>query len=383
ALKFTQRGAVVIRLELLNATTHEFRLSVEDTGTGIPLNQQDKLFEAFQQADSSISRSYGGTGLGLTITRQLAELMDGNLSVKSAPGEGAKFSVNLQMEPASEAPPLKPALKNKSILLIEPNPFLGKYLEMMLNRWGASARWVSDYRAVWSNLYDSPEEFRNYDLICIDDTAVAENGPDLTQKLKGLGLTTRLCLLYHNAASESVTTLKAASFHTVQPKPHLLDHYQELIIDALSDKPRTMPDARETEDKTDSGPSLRILVGEDNNVNQLVIRGLLKKLNHSSTIVDNGKEVLRVLEESPDDFDLILMDCEMPVLNGFEATRALRSWEENNHRPRIPVIALTAHILPEQKNACLDAGMDEMLTKPVQTGKLQSVLNRFSGTSDG
>jgi signal transduction histidine kinase/CheY-like chemotaxis protein len=378
ALKFTQRGAVHVSLAQNNEVPNGVRIMVQDSGIGIPEAQQATLFEAFQQADNSIARSYGGTGLGLAITRQLAELMGGKVQLASVEGEGSRFWVDLQLPSLQPAPEL-PDMGQARLLLIENSHLLAQALEAAASRWGLALVVVADGAAAWAQLQMARSQGQAFDLIVIKEELRPVSGIDTGIKLKALGLKAPMVLLYHNATATVPTSALAHGFASIHPKPYLLDDYQAIFAGALKPPVVSQRPAEAVLPKSNlPSQPLQILVAEDNGVNQLVIKGLLHKLNHNITLTDNGREALQTLQAAPGKFDLVLMDCEMPIMNGFTATREIRSWERSRHQRRIPIVALTAHILPEQREACFAAGMDELLSKPVEVNKLRRLLLSYS-----
>ncbi|MCB1645367.1 MAG: response regulator [Pseudomonadales bacterium] len=375
AAKFTEQGHVGIRVVYEDAEQNLIQISVEDSGVGIEPSEQLGLFDAFHQTSASVNRTHGGTGLGLNITRQLAELMGGHISVSSTPGKGSTFNVTLNLTSAAPAPTKIDVIPRPVVLLIEENKQLGSVIHQQNKIWPFDIAWVNSVDEALMYL-QSNAQFRP-DLICFNRESALSYQTTMETIQSLVPLKTEFLALEDTTHAGVVSRRKTALDFISVRKPLCIQDYPRLFIKAMNNDLSTTkilsPEVPATEP---AGNRLNVLVVEDNAVNQMVIKGLLNKLHHKATITENGQEAVKVFTAQQDEFDIILMDCEMPVMDGFTATRHIRQWEEDNHCEPIPIVALTAHILPEQQQSCFDAGMDELLTKPVEIERLKSTLNR-------
>ncbi|MFT4797336.1 MAG: signal transduction histidine kinase/CheY-like chemotaxis protein [Candidatus Azotimanducaceae bacterium] len=379
AIKFTEQGMVIVRAEFDRKNPHLIRISVKDTGIGISHEQQAFLFDSFQQASASVSRTHGGTGLGLSITKQLTELMGGKLKVRSKPGLGSVFSVTLDM-PASAPAPLPPKLPSDCRLLyINNNLAFGQLLTKELKRRGLDSISAENQETALAALNDAKQRMHPVKLLIVD---CGENSVAIAENLRARGYSEKTIIFSETGKPEFENRHPNSNYVSTKP----------LSFDGYSDQLASIFDTQITTDKTRANKllegvtpdeaSLNILVAEDNAVNQIVIKGLLKKLNHTAIVAENGQDAVARLKQLDQEFDIVLMDCEMPVMDGFTATSLIRDWEQQQSKPRLPIVALTAHILPEQEQSCYDAGMDDLLTKPVEITKLKAILQKHQANVD-
>jgi PAS domain S-box-containing protein len=372
AVKFTEAGEVVVRVTTAPSAGphHVLRLSVRDTGMGLSPEVQKWLFQPFRQGDASTTRKYGGTGLGLSISRYLVQLMGGEIDVNSRLGEGAEFWFTVHLEPtASQAPsPSLPSLAAASVLLIEPDASSAEVVSQYLRDWGAHVKLVNTSEAALWSLRAGP----TYNVACIA-ARLFDAEPDLaTQLIRAfpeavivlgqaellgrftLGLVqTQLNFPFQQA------TLHAAFAHALAPRATSQSSAvpSSLPAEALLLRPK-------------------ILLVEDNPVNQRVVELQLERLGFAIQTVGNGSHAVKTYTQAPDVFALLLMDCHMPVMDGFQATRAIRQWE-TKHGGHITIIALTANAMRESREQCLLAGMDDFLSKPFEMAELQATLERW------
>jgi PAS domain S-box-containing protein len=372
AIKFTDAGEVVVRVTPAPSTGphHVLRLSVRDTGLGLAPEVQKWLFQPFRQGDASTTRKYGGTGLGLSISRHLVQLMGGEMDVTSRLGEGAEFWFTVHLEPtASKAPsPSLPSLAAASVLLIEPDASSAEVVSQYLRDWGAHVKLVNTSEAALWSLRAGP----TYNVACIA-ARLFDAEPDLaTQLIRAfpeavivLGqaeLLGRFTLGLVQAQLNfpfQQATLHAAFAHALAPRATSQSSAvpSSLPAEALLLRPK-------------------ILLVEDNPVNQRVVELQLERLGFAIQTVGNGSHAVKTYTQAPDVFALILMDCHMPVMDGFQATRAIRQWE-TKHGGHITIIALTANAMRESREQCLLAGMDDFLSKPFEMAELQATLERW------
>jgi CheY-like chemotaxis protein len=377
AVKFTDHGEVLISVTAAPAGNQftELRLTVKDTGIGLTAEQCSRLFKPFSQGDSSISRKYGGTGLGLAISRKLAEIMGGHTSVESQPGQGSTFSCSVVVELSKDAARVKrqagadSALTGIRVWIVDDSDTNRRILRRQAERWGMLARDTGFPREAltWAANGDP------CDLAILDFHMPLMNGIELATRLYELrGDSIRQLIL--SSMSDELDSAAARRIglkgQLAKPVRHsmLLNTVLRLFDREASSHAR---DTRSVlpADMAQRLP-LRILVAEDNPVNVKLITIVLGRLGYKPDIAGNGLEVLAALQRQP--YDVVLMDVQMPEMDGIEATRRICAEWSNGDRPRI--IALTAGVLAEQRQACLDAGIDEFLDKPIVMDRLVRAL---------
>lgn len=362
AFKFTDAGFIVLRIKSLENKGNKYllRFEVQDTGIGMTDEQQQKLFDQYAQADSSIARKYGGTGLGLTISRSLARLMGGDTGVSSAAGVGSTFWFDALLD-GSEAgeEKLTPAAGN--LLLVSSEQTANSFLKEFFSSLAYSTELAShsDIHALSDKSY-----FTRFDTIMLyaanDDT----NLNSLLSKLAEHNSDTPLLIIGKNANKAD------AGFSLSSPL------YKNKVLDSLRQKQQIKPvDAEENAHNT---INCNVLVAEDNPVNRIVLSGFLKRSKVNYTFAENGAEAVEAIKASSGKYDLVLMDCEMPVMDGYEATEQIRKWEKQQGLARTPIVALSAHALQEHKDKALSAEMDDYLTKPVDPIALETILKTYS-----
>jgi signal transduction histidine kinase/ligand-binding sensor domain-containing protein/CheY-like chemotaxis protein len=375
AVKFTERGEVILRLSTSGPVdgSLEVRVEVADTGVGIAPESQARIFDKFAQEDASTTRRFGGTGLGLAISRQLIELMGGRLEVSSTPGEGSTFSFELSLplaDPATQMPAPPRSLNGVRVLVVHENAAARMLLGKTLRAWSARPTEVASLAEALS-----ASSGPNYDALVIDDCLIAE-AAGLWQEARGrLGKNLRIIRLLSFVSLSSSGSTENALFETELTKPiRLAELHRALVRDAADGTPL---DERTIALKKPAGslPALhgRILVVEDQPLNREVAIGMLASLGLEVQTAHHGQHALDIIHSRT--FDAILMDCEMPVMDGFSATRALRAREQAG--AHIPIIALTADVTSAGRAACLAAGMDDHLAKPFRREALHGILARW------
>ncbi|HCL3574004.1 TPA: two-component system sensor histidine kinase/response regulator SagS [Pseudomonas aeruginosa] len=348
ALKFTRLGRVDVRVE---ATAEGVRISVRDTGIGIAQEALDRIFQPFTQADAGITRQYGGTGLGLALTRKLCEAMQGELTVESTVGLGSLFSVGLPLAPVS--PPLQPLpLRGRVIAQCSANSGLAQLLQTWLPRWGLEYKRLETDDSLLGHSLD----------VLISDC------PDCLMGLRPSIGTPILLVTAYGSFLEPELARRLSPLRQLARPLSRNQLYQALknVLEHTAIAPSTASDAAGAQRNT------RVLLVEDNPVNQLVAKGLLHKLGCQVWIAEHGLNALKMLEEHP--IDLVLMDCNMPVMDGYEATRQIR---DSGRWGGLPIIALTANALPDERERCRAAGMDDYLAKPFHRDELKAILDRW------
>jgi len=390
AIKFTDRGYVRISASRAEQTAPDgrihIRLAVVDTGIGLSAEQQARLFEPFMQADSTISRRYGGTGLGLSICRRLVAMMDGDIGVESAPGCGSTFWVELPLDVTEPAPETGPDLAGIAVLVLAEGPVAADGLRRYLGHLGAQVAVVASPDAAMAAVRAAALAGWGYDVVLIDGgvdphpclalagglmTAAAEQ-PVQVVMIAPYG--------YNNGDAEA----RAAGLFGALSKPVRRRDLWRVVARAAG---RLGPEAEEEPAAPEPGegwtaPSVTeaaaagalILVAEDNPTNKVVIRHLMERLGYAIEIVANGLEAWERMQIR--DFGLLLTDCHMPEMDGYELTRRVRSWEEETGR-HMPIVALTADALSGTARRCRDSGMDDFLAKPIDLAHLDAVVRRL------
>lgn len=377
ALKFTEKGEILLRVEQLGVTDHEIRLrfAVSDTGIGIPEESQHAVFDHFTQADNSSSRRFGGTGLGLAISKQLATLMGGSIGMESRRNGGSTFwfTVRLRVDPGQQdsLPPL-----HQNVLIVDDNETSRTILEEQLKAWHCSTTSAADGATALRLLQSAYREKRFPDLILLDNQlAGEESGRTVAQQIhRRFPASAGSFVLMTSVVDESANP-DTNLFQSVLHKPlRLAELHDQLTRSPGSPPPSAPPEAH----ASDSGPfaglptsHYRILIAEDNAVNQQVARHLLRKFGFAYACVSDGKAALQALRKEA--FDLVLMDVEMPGMDGLEATRRLRQ-HPDPHLAQIPIVAMTAHAMDQDRRKCIDAGMNAYVSKPVIPSRLAESL---------
>ncbi len=376
AIKFTTEGSVVIRAIPQSETAERMVLlfTVTDTGPGIPPETQSRLFTAFSQGDSSSTRRHGGTGLGLAISRQLAEMMGGEIGVESRPEQGATFWFTAEFVLQDAPCPNQGAtdlLGEKRFLILDSDPLTRWELREHIRQWGSRCSECDDPESVLGHLLRASDAGDHYDFLIVDfkrDHSQAEHLARTVRREKDLH-TTRLVLLTEYPVPDRFA--KKEPIYDLQVRKDLMfSRLRDLL--RRTEAPGWCAAEIGGPPPPDSHHS-RILLAEDNAINQKVARRIIEKLGHHVDAVADGREALAAIEQRP--YDLILMDVQMPVMDGIEATIRIRALEKNK-RGRIPIIAMTAHALAGDKERCLAAGMDDYIAKPIHPDHLAGLIAR-------
>jgi two-component system sensor histidine kinase/response regulator len=388
AIKFTQHGEVIVRVEssgdALSGAEVELRFVVSDTGIGIPLDKQGAIFRAFEQEDTSTTRKYGGTGLGLTIASRLVALMGGKISVESEPGRGSTFSFTARFGQQPEQPESIPAsppvlLHNLRVLVVDDNATNRRLLEEWLIGWQLEPAAVGEGLAALDALWGAFASGRPFALVLLDARMPDTDGLALAAKIRQRSelCSTRIILLTSAERSADVARSRELRIDASLLKPIQQDELLETIYVVMS-RNSYEPPARPvvTQRAVEATPSiaapLRILVAEDNELNLQLLEQLLVRRGHRVRVANNGQEALTLAEEDP--FDLLLLDIHMPKLDGFQVVRAIRE-RERVSGGHLPVIALTARSRIEDRERCRAAGMDDFLAKPLRAADLWSTID--------
>ncbi len=396
ALKFTDKGYVLVSVTMepdmpVSDDRLWFRLQVEDTGIGIAPDVQTRIFDKFAQADASMSRQYGGTGLGLAICRELVQVMGGSIQLDSVPNQGSCFWVSLPLEHDSALPqPQTPtALAGQRLLIVDDvainHTLIGEHCDRMGIRWSG----VSCAEAALAALQQAVQMQDPYQLVIIDYLLADMNGEQLAIRIRRETSTPDCALVMMTAAGVSGYTrhFKQAGFNGFITKPLRIGEmfallelvWQEFVNgnrgSLLSVEHLINLRSQQMTHRDVSFRAPSILLAEDNRINQSIAEEILLSAGCCVETVTNGRQVLKRVEENP--FDLILMDCEMPEMNGFEASEILAQWKKQRRIDAIPIIALTANTHKEERTRCMDVGMSDYLAKPMRKHEMLQMIAKW------
>ncbi|MFZ4777495.1 MAG: response regulator, partial [Terrimicrobiaceae bacterium] len=386
AVKFTRFGGVTLRLELLEETetSATLRFSVTDTGIGIPHDKQEALFSKFTQADASTSRQFGGTGLGLAISRQLVHLFQGEISLESGAGEGSTFSFTAVFQKPPEGtippPPVEADLSGVKVLVIDDFKTNRVLMIALLKNWGCRFDEAADAGAALTMLREAAREGDPFAAVLLDMQMPVMDGAELGRLIKEDDeiKSARLVMLTSLGKRGDAERLAGVGFSGYLPKPIRPALLRKCLALVMGRQEATGSDHELITRHTvaEARRRLRILVADDNTTNRIIAVKMLEKLGHVAEAVTNGAEAIDSLRRLP--YDLVLMDCQMPVLDGFEATRIIRNPETGLRNPQIPIIALTAHAMKGDRDLCLQAGMNDYVSKPTKAQDLAAAIERCS-----
>ena len=379
AVKFTERGQVILRADPAPPAgdgSTRITFAVIDTGVGIAPSDLPRLFEPFTQVDGATSRQFGGTGLGLTISRQFVELMGGELTAQSEPGKGSRFAFTLPLARQDPQPPglrAVPASTARRVLVVDAHATRRRFIAEHASSWGLTVTEAIDERQALGALG------RHQDIVIADDQALAR-GADLVTALGAEVAAGRCHLITLAPASHHDHLVPVPVGGQLLSKPVSVGRLYDRLH-RLADPPHSPaePEPATAPRESASGARCRgrVLLAEDNRINQLVARDLLDILGFDCDLAQNGIEVLRLAETHS--YQAILMDCQMPGMDGYAATAALRRRETPDQH--IPIIAMTAGALAEDREQCFAAGMDDYLAKPIEPEVLRAALERWTSGS--
>jgi signal transduction histidine kinase/CheY-like chemotaxis protein len=387
AVKFTHQGEISLKvqMDLLQGRTSTLHFAVSDTGVGIPPEKLEAIFESFSQADTSTTREFGGTGLGLTISRRLAQMMGGRIWAESKLGQGSTFHFTVRLPEAHAESFAKPAvtaataLSDVKVLIVDDNRTNRRILEGLLVRWGMKASVASDGEEALA-LYNAAASSVPFRLILTDMHMPKMDGFGFVERLKETkeGSPSTIMMLTSGGQRGDAHRCEQLGIAAYLLKPVRQSELRDAILRVLSTSPAQGRDPMITRyslrQETVGTKSLKILLAEDNLTNQKLATRVLEKRNHSVTVVNNGREALDALEASA--YDLVLMDMQMPEMDGFEATSALREREKSTGRHQA-VVAMTALAMNGDRERCMAVGMDGYISKPIRPQELDELLDGY------
>jgi two-component system, sensor histidine kinase and response regulator len=384
AIKFTDRGEVALRVQSEPASANNWTLHfiVSDTGIGVPAEKLTSIFDSFAQADTSITRMYGGTGLGLSISKRLVEMMGGRIWAESEVGKGSQFHFTVCVAAAElKAPEIDRAanpeiLRGVKVLIVDDNRTNRRILDGMLRNWEMNPSVVPDAEQALVHLAAAREAHEPYKLILTDMHMPIIDGFSFVERIQGSDRSTATIMMLTSGSQRGdAARCEQLGIAAYLLKPIRQSELRQAIVRVLGAKEQTgaipMIRSYSSEDR-DPAKSLRILLAEDNAVNQKLATRLLEKRGHDVVVAWNGLETLSALEQGS--FDLVLMDVQMPEMDGLEATKELRKKEKGTGRHQ-PVVAMTALVMKGDRERCLAAGMDGYLAKPIHPQQLDEVLD--------
>ena len=398
AVKFTERGEVVVEIEQDPQSSEAMvvlHFCVRDTGIGIAKEKQGMVFGAFTQADSSTTRKYGGTGLGLAITRRLVDLMGGKLWLESEPGVGSAFHFTIPFEKASAQPaagyPDPKILSHASILVVDDNETNRIILVEMLGRWGMQVATAKDAREALEILARTGSRGPRFSAVISDLQMPNMDGFEFVENIRKNAQFGQIPVLMLSSSAQQGEHERCRklgiSAHLAKPiqPSELLDailsalslHASEPSKSQSKSSEKTQDETQEVLRQSNGRQGMKVLLAEDNAVNRTLATRLLQKHGHTVVVVENGRQAVEALERET--IDLVLMDVQMPEMDGLEATAAIRE-KEKKTGTHVPIIALTAHAMKGDREKCLAAGTDDYLTKPIRTADLFAAIERLRNT---
>jgi two-component system, sensor histidine kinase and response regulator len=387
AIKFTERGEVVLRVELnaLDQGNNELHFAIRDTGIGISPEKQKLVFEAFAQGDSSSARKYGGTGLGLTISSRLVEMMRGRIWVESKLGQGSTFHFTTCLGVVNRVTTLALAepvrLTDLPVLVVDDNASNRRFLEEVLTRWGMRPTLVESGKEALESLRRSGDSGQPFPIVLSDAQMPGMDGFKLADLIRQNSQTsgTPIVMLASGGQPGDAARCRESGISAYLAKPVRQAELREAISQVLSPESRQNKTTLVTRHSLREGKAaaLRILLAEDNVVNQTLAKRLLEKHGHTVVVTGSGREALAAVEQ--ESFDLVLMDVHMPDMDGLEATSAIRE-KERVTRTHLPIIAMTACAMKGDRDRCLQAGMDGYVSKPIHAQELLEAIEASQGS---
>ncbi|HEV7731203.1 MAG TPA: response regulator [Candidatus Binatia bacterium] len=382
AIKFTPKGSVSVHVERVDeaGSSVTVRFEVRDTGVGIADEARERLFQSFSQADNSMTRRFGGTGLGLVISRRLAELMGGDITFESTPGQGSVFVATARLEPRPGVGQIDPrTIPTIRVLCVDDDATNRLVLQRQLAGWRVEADVACGGHEALAQLEAALEADRPYDLAILDMAMPEMDGLELARRIKALpriGMM-RLAMFTSLGLREQAAAARAAGIESCLTKPVRPSALLRLLMGPVEAPVASLTTAVPASHVPTE--RRRLLVAEDNPVNQTLARHQLRKLGYEVDVAANGREAVVAVAQI--NYDAVLMDCQMPEMDGFEATAAIRTREAGTGR-RLPIIAMTANAMQGDRERCLASGMDDYVSKPVTVSLLRAALERALGKDE-
>lgn len=379
AIKFTHKGEVFVHAMSDRKDDHEFvKILVKDSGIGIPKEAQAQIFSPFTQADNSVTRQYGGTGLGLTICRKLVELMNGEIHLESTEGKGTTIWFTFPLERASDGVALEvpQALSQVRMLVVDGPTSATKVIQTYARNWGIKCDTAESSGMARALLDSAFSKNAPYHLVLVENMLADMSADDFAERVSHEKYAEASKVVLFNAIGPSGAPKSFHNYSGYLTAPMRQSLLMECIAKIAAASDDTVPKKVTTRSAGSERPSAgrKILVAEDNPVNQKVAMLQLQQIGFAADVVSNGEEAVSAVEKGH--YDLVLMDCQMPVMDGFEATREIRKAEtQTGHR--IPIIAMTAHAMEGDREKCIAEGMDDYLSKPVSPETLKAILERW------
>jgi len=385
AAKFTERGELELSIEVQEETENEITIlsKIRDTGIGLPKDKLESIFEAFKQADGSTTRKYGGTGLGLSICRKIATLMQGHVWAESVTGEGSTFLFQVKMKKSDikqKQRPISEDLKGLKVLVVDDNRANNVIIENLLTHAKMKVTTLLDETATLKTLQSAEDNNTPFDVAILDLVMPHISGYELAKRIRASALTSaNIPLLAYTSSTEKVAQkCNEVGFNAFLAKPARRQTFLRTITKILGtgdQQPGAVKQSLVTQYsvREEIKQSIRILLAEDNLVNQKLANMMLTKAGYLVTIAPNGKEALDIFTKDSENFDTILMDIQMPIMDGYEATRNIRK----KGFTEIPIIAMTANAMKGDRELCLDAGMSDYITKPIKRDIVFEVLEKW------
>ncbi|HUG89719.1 MAG TPA: response regulator [Planctomycetaceae bacterium] len=390
AIKFTHQGEILISVEPMALLEEEIRLkfSVRDSGIGIPKEDQQRVFQPFTQVDSSITRNYSGTGLGLAISTQLINRMGGRIWLDSEVGQGSTFHFTAQFGLTADAPQSDAALaaehvedlRGLPVLVVDDNETSRRIVERCLSNWSMEPVAVADGRTALEAMRDAARSGRRFPLVILDALMPEMDGFMLADQIRQDPALAEATILMLSSADRQAFRERCRDLpiRAFLEKPvtqsDLLDSIVTALGGALPEEPRRESDR----DEFPRGEPLSLLVVEDTPANQKVVVRMLERRGHAVQVAHNGREAIDLLSQC--EFDLVLMDVQMPIMDGFQATAAIRAMRDEQFR-NVPIVAMTAHAMKGDRERCLAAGMDAYIAKPINARRLIRIVERLAAGS--
>jgi CheY-like chemotaxis protein len=381
AVKFTpEQGSIHLDTVFIDEKDHicTIKISVTDTGIGIEKEQQDRLFKSFEQADSGISRKFGGTGLGLAISKRIIEMMGGGIWVESEPGRGSTFAFTVQVKRGAETEEslLSPAINwnNVRVLAVDDEAEIRTYFKDLAQRLGLNC----DVASGGEEAIAMMERNGGYDIYFLDWKMPGMDGIDLTRRIKAKDGNKSVVIMISSAEWTSLKkAAKKAGVDKFLSKPLFPSAIADVINECLgTGHIMAAKKSRPEPEDPDAFAGYRILLAEDVEINREIVLSLLEPYELNIRCAENGAEAVNMFCADPNNYDMIFMDVQMPEMDGYEATRRIRAYDHPRAK-RIPIVAMTANVFREDIEKCLEAGMNDHVGKPLDTGEITAKLRKF------